>query len=525
MPENEIKQIKEKLSDLEARIAVLEEQVPEKVKINICAESRLLPTQWCPEKIEVEFEKGQEPSGKCDVHQRVKLKACSDSRLRPTRWCPEAKVFEFLKSERPTERCDIHKKPIMVKLKVCDTSQLLPNEWCPKVTIQKFEEGKEPTSDCTAHTELAFEKKIEDMHFGGLGYWLWFMMEAWKPSNRQRLENELQKTMAKIREKRFSVVDFFLWICDGTKANAHFNKKIPWMIKDNLVDFDEWNPKWWDLFDTFLRVMKHVDLEPCVGLFLTKYNEWAFRHNVNNVRTFFNDEKAFKYQVAFTRRVIRKIQDIYGQNYVPWLKANNELMHHGKDEWGHIYADWYLDLWEAISDLFPDNTDVSRWVCDATFSEFVLAPFVEPIKCPKCDRIFGDKKFLRNNYRMVVPENHGYSIKKNFVEGGFQHWLGSNWKKTPHRWHEDGGGGEEAKGYKVGGFIIGTAAQTYEMAKYMWTESKRRRKRSVFALFPLEYLKQNEEKKVWIEDCRVDSIDWARADSLIKAHRDVYGHS
>jgi len=258
-------------------------------------------------------------------------------------------------------------------------------------------------------------RKLKQAHYSGLGFLLWFMHNSWKPKALTVWADHLNETVKRIRKEGFSVVDFFVWTCNGKPGNWYSNKKLPWIRKNRTIYFDQWNPKWWKRFEIFIATLHRWDLEPSLMLF-SRYVLWAFKHAAGGAISFWGAD-ALKIQIRFVRKLIIVIQKYYGKNFMPWLKPNNELKHNGSNETGAMYATWYVDLFDGIQDLFPEKDDVSKYIIDTTFCEWMQFPFAYDETFEFRGYRLGQGRFLRNGKRMYVAEGHRFSCPANMTDG------------------------------------------------------------------------------------------------------------
>lgn len=133
------------------------------VRKTICLKSGKLPNAYCPPNhlISELFVAGTEPKDTCDVH--VMAEICPDSGLLATPYCPNRISAVFIKGERggdaqdqlPTESCNIHGpgsgENEVIVLKVCtdprhngtlylaNTPGLLETGGCPPEFVEEVE--------------------------------------------------------------------------------------------------------------------------------------------------------------------------------------------------------------------------------------------------------------------------------------------------------------------------------------------------------------------------------------------------
>ncbi|MDH7569711.1 MAG: energy transducer TonB, partial [Armatimonadota bacterium] len=83
--------------------------------------------------------------------RRVRLRVCAETRLLPNPYCPQVVTIEVDEGSEPRQTCAKHQPPRTVKVRVCAESRLLPNPYCPRVTTLEVLEGSEPKTICTLH--------------------------------------------------------------------------------------------------------------------------------------------------------------------------------------------------------------------------------------------------------------------------------------------------------------------------------------------------------------------------------------
>lgn len=372
------------------------------------------------------------------------------------------------------------------------------------------------------------EPRIRDMHFGGLGFFNWFVRVAWKPGRtREWAIKKAKQTFEQIALHRFDADDFFFWVSDGTSQHAHLNLKTPYQLKKKLFPVKVFklhkdNARFWKIYRIFISLHKvPIDnkiyvIHPISHLFMDRYDYFPFFHNTNGIEGFWTPE-ALPFQLRVAEKALQIIKEEFGANYRPWVKFINEPAHWGSHEKGHIIADWHKAMYhKAISKY----TDLSRCIIDVSHSEYAHAQLTQHTgtgQCHHCDKYWDNKPEYG---RLVKAELHNVSIKENLTETNKLNWIGSAWKC--HKLHEDCGGGEKAEGVQFGPFRFATAEQTEEMSYYLWDTCKKNNVRAIFAIVPIETLVNG--PIYGVADYRVHLIDWERPKRLIKSHKAVYGH-
>jgi len=366
-------------------------------------------------------------------------------------------------------------------------------------------------------------KALKQAHYGGLGILLWFMHNSWK-SEKALVEytEHLNKTVERIRREQFSVVDFWVWVCNGKKGNWYSNNKTPYQIIDGKVDFAVYNPKWWRRFDIFIEILHHWGLEPCMCPLPTAYTQWAFKNNMQGINSFW-EKTALVYQIAFVRRLIRAIQKYYDKGFIPWIKANNELDNYGNNETGAMFAKWHVDLFDGIQDLFSEKDDVSKWILNTDKCEWIVFPFAYDESFEFRGYKLGQSRFLRNGRRKYVDELHVMSCPENVKDGRVDVALRANFpKSTPQRFHEDCGCGKDehgnliGKGAGIGQYHVGNNQQTFDAQNLLHIKYKKKGRSVISAYLPIDCLqKKDGTKGIYMEFMKESELDWSRVKAFI----------
>ena len=391
--------------------------------------------------------------------------------------------------------------------------------------------------------------KIKHLRFGGMGFFLWWILVSWNPITRPYWRRQLRKTLRRIRAKRHDRINAFTWICDDNPRkkhgeNAHFNRKIPYkIIKQGEIweiDFNTLNPKWWKLAKIFIQEnFDRCPEDPTDIQFILnmpKYVDWAYHNNINGVTHYYRPA-GLTIQRRFAKKFIKMLTDVHGEAYFPFLTFENEANCLNSHERAHMIANRHRNLFLAVEQDLP----LTNITVDGTLCNSAVAHLVERHACPKydpdhpvpyCNGFFGDDRFLEpvTKRRQVEVTDHGKALKENFLIG-FPDWLGSAW--ISGEWHGDGGCGKEyfpiANGVKLrnsSGQIThawGDAAQVRKKCDHVWTQAKRKGKDAFISLVYPETLKKNSQG-IYIEDFRVKVIDWTRVNAAINSHKKIYNH-
>jgi len=416
-------------------------------------------------------------------------------------------------------------KPEPKPIEICTESGQRARKWCKKrgCVVTGWQDKGTNLPWCGLHRRP--QKALKQAHYGGLGLLLWFMHGSWKEKDLGLWTTYLNRTVERIRREGFSVVDFFVWICDGRFENWYANKKIPFKIIDGKVDLLFYNQRWWERFGIFIETLHRWGLEPSMLTF-SRYNYWAFRNSAQGVNSLWG-KKALGYQVRFVRRLISTIQYYYGKDYVPWIKPNNELNNHGDNRLGAMYAKWHVDLFDGIQDLFPEKDDVRKWVLNTDTCEWIVIPFAYDESFEFRGYKLGQSRFLRNGRRMYVDEVHKMSCPENVEDGRVDIALTANFpRSTPQRFHEDCGCGKDENGNPIGKgagfrpFFVGDNKQTFQAQKLLHSKYKAKGRAVISAYLPLGCLKKTPETKgVYIEHMKEGELNWGRVRAFIRGIR------
>jgi len=348
------------------------------------------------------------------------------------------------------------------------------------------------------------------------------MHGSWKDKDLEEWTGHLNRTVERIRREGFSVVDFWVWVCNGKAGNWYSNKKIPFEIVNGKVNFNSGEPKWWKRFNIFLEILHRWDLEPSICPLPTAYTQWAFKNNLQGITSFW-EKTALIHQVVFVRRLIKAIQYRYGSDSMPWIKANNELDNNHVDETGVMYATWYVDIFDGIQDLFPEKDDVSKWILNTDACEWIVFPFAYDETFEFRGYKLGQGRFLRNGRRQYIDELHMMSCPENIKDGRVDKALSANFpNKVAQLYHEDCGCGKDAdgnligKGAGIGQYHVGNNQQTFQAQELLHSKYKAKGRSAISGYMPLDCLKITPDSKgIPMECMKVDELDWIRATSFI----------
>jgi len=365
-------------------------------------------------------------------------------------------------------------------------------------------------------------KSLKQAHYGGLGILLWFMHGSWKDKDLVEWTGHLNRTVERIRREGFSVVDFWVWVCNGKADNWYSNKKIPFEIVNSKVDFSKYEPKWWKRFEIFIETLHRWDLEPSMCPLPTAYTEWAFKNNLQGIHSFWA-KTALQYQITLVWWLIKSAQGYYGSDYMPWIKANNELNNRGNNETGAMYATWYVDIFDGIQNLFPEKDDVSKWILNTDACEWIVFPFAYDETFEFRGYKLGQGRFLRNGRRQYIDELHMMSCPENIKDGRVDKALSANFPNdVAQLYHEDCGCGKDAdgnligKGAGIGQYHVGDNQQTFQAQELLHSKYKAKGRSAISGYMPLDCLKKTAESKwVYMEYMKVHELDWIRAASFI----------
>ena len=319
------------------------------------------------------------------------------------------------------------------------------------VDMVKLEEGEEPPIEPPVDPPGELGPKIKQAHYG-LFTWNWFLWKAWNPTTRAKWIKELIKTMTYVRKLEFAKQEIFSWVSSGRGEEAHYNKKLPWVIINNKVDFSKHEETWWDILKIFFKVHKDLDMEVMVTLFMRPptYLKWALKNAKGGPVDFFSDEM-FVVWKAFARRIITEYKKIYGPNACPLIKPSNEWNHRSKNgpgenknENGYIFAMFHVAIYDAIKDLIEgvnDREKVRYIVGDPTLCEWVTNCFTHPHTGPGGYKV-GEWRFVGprpKKDRFVTRDHHRFSILADYMTDDFMITLtNSIWKTSIVICSEDG---------------------------------------------------------------------------------------
>ena len=355
-----------------------------------------------------------------------------------------------------------------------------------------------------------------------------FLPAAWVDLEQARKDmyQVLKQTCHELGDNYPNAWSGFLVLSSGKPEHEHCNKKLPWKIKNGKIDFYDFNEKWWKIFKAFIQMLRLFKIQVKPQAFMDGvYNEFPFKNNVNDINGFWSSE-AFDAEIRFVRKILMAIKEVWGNNYVPYIKFINEprlsapTVHDGD----HIIADWHRDMYLSISGL----TDLKHIIVDNSMREATLSQLIHfspgEERCPKCNKPWDNKPEYD---RLITHEKHGVTCPES-LEGYERNWfslsgfLGSGWGHV--KVSEDGGFYPEAKGYRLFDHKIswGNAAQLEKMLTEAWGKCKahKRRKEFYFGIWPAEVFVKTEYgiRQIY----RPDRIIWARFRAVKKVYNKVY---
>jgi len=492
---------------------------------------------------------------------KVTIEICTVSGKRPNQYCREAGTVEereFNEGTQPPENdiCQEHTEPIPPPGwtgKVCkESTKRKASKYC--IQIHEVTLPERPPV-CDLHPPITNPDPIHDIHAHWLGDWNWWRVEAWEEKDQERLERELRDQLIALRGRGIKVKDSFGWLCSGRQEHRHLNTKTPWKWERSngkmVFHLDQWDPRYWELFERYLELHKIGDIDFEKHLFMGfGYNKYPFENNFNGVRRFLefgkpmDQQPALPFQLAFAKKTIQTYKKVYGENYNPWIKFINEPAHAGSGSKFHDWMYWHEAMYRGELET---ETLLSRCVFDMSACEGVLGEIREPHLCPKqgaCDKkiemtvvqidpantrmrvadpvhnkkywteyqaglgvgdkvelgVHGEQRFDREG----MGEFHGFSTKTDFgpeEPGGRPRiviYYGSANKRR--KFTEDAGGhAKDGRGPVWGPYIWGDAEQQYEMTDYIYGLGANSNKQVVFGSFAIECLFELEEdgKKIF----------------------------
>jgi membrane peptidoglycan carboxypeptidase len=121
------------------------EDANEVVTVNVCVESQLLATRWCPSTSQETFTAGAAPNQPCNIHGPPEAPAVTQP--------PARERLPERAPERPTERVEERRQPSVepVRLTVCSDTGKIATRQCPRTVTRTFTIGNAPTEVCDAH--------------------------------------------------------------------------------------------------------------------------------------------------------------------------------------------------------------------------------------------------------------------------------------------------------------------------------------------------------------------------------------
>jgi len=314
-----------------------------------------------------------------------------------------------------------------------------------------------------------------------------------------------------LRAERISLVDGIGFISDGTAKHSHLNKKTPWKMIGKDFDLDTPNPKFYKLFKIFLETFigvclevpggKKADMEfAMIGIMGFGYNLRPFRYNIQGI--YVNriwDEEARPYQQAYFTKLFETYREVYGPNYKPPMKYENEFAHGGSCTEFHKIGSWVQEMIENVGLLF---SKIWRFIIDRSHSDGTMLDINEVIDCPKpgcCpvpDKKHGSDAYNHRVVKMsVIQECHGISVLASIEHTGVLNIGG--WRKL--RCNQDGSF-EGNSQWNIPGTEgrQGDPDEVYEMFHYMCTEAKRQNKMFIYGMMELKALWKKNLLGKWV---------------------------
>ena len=328
--------------------------------------------------------------------------------------------------------------------------------------------------------------KYEEYHINWIGLLSWMYNYP---------DRDIDCLLKETRKTGCSCVHSFAWVGDPSPDNAYTMYATPWEWRDDKIDFNVWNPKFWSQYRRLAQGCKDNDMDFMPILFMSRYNEHIFRNewNHNGVSDFYSPT-AMYYQKQYSKMCLDVLKEVYGSSYRPTVLLINEPAHYGDDPAGHQIAEWHRDL----GDFVLQYTDPERMWIDTSHSEYAKAYFVEKHKCPKCEFVFGRDEY---SHRPVRCESHGCSTKEGFIKNGYEHWTNSGWAHGA--FSEDGSDSGSKLCDGIPDFIQADYPELVEALT--WAETIKGNRQMYFVAFPFDPIKNAREGY-----SDPESFDWER---------------
>lgn len=438
---------------------------------------------------------------------------------------------KFEPGQEPTEACDCPTTiPIdMVKREVCIRSGDLKGKFCISFETREFEKGTQPTEKCKIHDYVKSGRR-EEMCGGTLGFFMSFMRQAWKKKNQLKAEEDVVEVLAEMAKRDIKYMDFFMWLCDNKFEHKPVNDKTPYRQFKNklgkrMFDLDDWDERYWELFDRFIYMCSKFGIIPIPQLFMARYCDYPFQNNINGVRGGVLDPSAIPYECALGDRTFEILKKYFNETMCKFV---NEAMHGGSDSAFHQIADWHRDMFWGFMRRHFDTKEkaLGSLVIDQSLSEAGqghLAWHSGEQVCPKCHTYRWDSQEWMD--RLRIGETHGCSTIEGFYSGHkdlSKFWTSANRRS---RWHEDGGASCLGHGFKAQWSKVCFAnAEEYGIAcDHVWEMqvTRGRGKKAYMCIFPCETLEYIDG--VFYVTYKVSTVDWTRFDAMLTAHIKHFG--
>ena len=384
----------------------------------------------------------------------------------------------------------------------CLDSLAMRNTYCPDDRIEfnkKYVKGTEPTTWCDSHVQPPdppdpLPAKFDTYSINWIGLLPWMVMKEMDGGD---VSAHVDRLVELSRRSGAAYIHSFCWVGDPSPDNSYTQFATPWLWVDGKIDFTKKNPEHEKQFRFLAETCKKYDMEFRPIFFMARYNFKAFTRglNVQGIEDFYTPE-AKAVQSAYVFDCIHWLLDIFGTGYKPTVLLINEPAHYGDDDAAHEIAEWHRDIGDyALQWTTPDRL----WV-DGSHSEYAHAYFVEPQKCPKCERWLGRAEYSN---RPVRSESHGCSTLQGFQENFFDHWTQSGW--THGVFNEDGSGYGSKLCDGISAFRQANTEELDIALRYTIQESLYANKLFNFVAFPFDPIKNARE-----DYSNPDSFDWER---------------
>jgi len=360
--------------------------------------------------------------------------------------------------------------------------------------------------------EPEYPDKIPIMGFQGVGGFNYYKLT--------QNQEETLKLLKEIRMHGYYLNDGFMFLSDNMACHRNLTYNTPWTWNGDKFDLSKWNIGFWKTFEDYLKIHREVGLDFCPQLYMREdYSNYPFKNNMNGVNDFW-DAGAWFYHRAYARKVMDTFQQVYKNEYKPYVKIMNEVAHNGDGKKFHRIMYFHQELFERV---LSDYTDLGHIICDLTGCEGTLGELRERHNCPKpavCDR--GGKHGKREYDRLAVGEKHKFSTWADF--GDVKRFFLRSANKA-RRFTEDGGGRAGDGRYEVPhtGMKLGDPEQQGHMMTQLAKAYKTTGKKVIFCSFPHEALKKIDG--VFYPDYRVSEMErtFSCAKAMQAAWHEVMG--